>query len=191
MNVEPESTAVIVVDLQNTFTHPDGPIYTPGAADVVEPVNRLLEDANDAGASIVFVKDVHPEEQFENNYYYDEFERWGEHNLDGSWAAEISEGANTEVADRILEKHTYDAFHDTELDAWLTTRNIKDLVFVGGLANFCLLETASSAILRDYRPIVVKDCIGTIQDEVKETALERAEHLYGEICTSDELHFEV
>ncbi|WP_247003938.1 cysteine hydrolase family protein [Halosolutus gelatinilyticus] len=189
MRLEPDTTAIVVVDMQNGFCHPDGSLYAPGSEEVIEPIADLASRAREAGARIVFTRDVHPPDQFDDNHYYDEFERWGEHVLEGSWEAEVVEDLPVEEADHVVEKHTYDAFQKTELEGWLRARGVTDLVFAGTLANVCVLHTAGSAGLRDFRPILVEDCIGAIEDEHHEYALDHADWLFGEIVSLDDLDF--
>ena len=189
VELDPARTAVVVVDMQNGFCHPDGSLYAPGSEDAIEPIAGLVERADDAGARIVYTRDVHPPEQFEDAYYYDEFEQWGEHVVEGSWEAEVVEELPVEDADHVVEKHTYDAFQKTEFEGWLNARGIDDLVFCGTLANVCVLHSAGSAGLRDFRPILVEDCIGHIEEDHKEYALEHADWLFGEVEPSDALEF--
>ena len=190
MQLDPSATAVVVVDMQNGFCHPEGSLYAPDSAAAIEPVGDLVETAREAGASIVFTRDVHPPEQFENAHYYDEFDRWGEHVLEGSWEAELVEELTPREADLVVEKHTYDAFHETQLEGWLDAHGIDDLVVCGTLANVCVLHTASSAGLRDYRPILAADAIGFIEDDHREYALEHADWLFGEVTQRADVSFE-
>jgi nicotinamidase-related amidase len=189
MNFDPDSTAVIVVDMQNEFCHPDGSLYAPDSEAAIEPVAGLVDRASEAGASIVYTRDVHPPEQFAEAHYYDEFERWGEHVVEGSWAAEIVDDLPAEEAAHVVEKHTYDAFYETELDGWLSARGIDDLLICGTLANVCVLHTASSAGLRDYRPVLVADGVGFIEDDHREYALDHADWLFGEVEPRDAITF--
>jgi nicotinamidase-related amidase len=187
MYLDPSDGALVVVDMQNGFCHPDGSLYAPGSEAAVEPVADLVDRAHDAGVLVVFTRDVHPPEQFDGAHYYDEFEQWGEHVLEGSWEAEIVEEIDVDPGDHVVEKHTYDAFHETELDGWLSARGIDDLAICGTLANVCVLHTAGSAGLRDYRPVLIEDAIGAIEDDHREYALEHADWLFGEVETTDEL----
>ena len=189
MNVESDNTALVVVDMQNGFCHPDGSLYAPGSESVIEPIATLIDRARDADVQIVYTRDVHPEEQFEDAHYYDEFDRWGKHVLEGSWEAEIVEELPVREEDHVVEKHTYDAFQETEIDGWLSARGIDDLVFCGTLANVCVLHSAGSAGLRDYRPILVEDAIGYIEEDHHEYAMEHAGWLFGEVAESDEIAF--
>jgi nicotinamidase-related amidase len=186
---DPDSSALVVVDMQNGFCHPEGSLYAPGSEAVVEPVAEAVERAREAGVQVVFTRDVHPPGQFEDAHYYDEFDRWGEHVLEGSWEAQIVDELPVHEADHVVEKHTYDAFHGTELDGWLSARGIHDLALCGTLANVCVLHTAGSAGLRDYRPVLLEDAIGAIEDAHHEYALEHAEFLFGEVVPTAELSF--
>jgi len=189
MRLDPDSTAVVVVDMQNGFCHPDGSLYAPGSEAAIEPCAELVDRANEAGTTVVFTRDVHPPEQFEDAHYYDEFERWGEHVLEDSWEARLVDELDPDDADLVVEKHTYDAFYQTELEGWLDARGIDDLVIVGTLANVCVLHTASSAGVRDYRPILLEDAVGAIEDDHREYALEHAEFLFGEVTTREDIDF--
>ena len=189
MQFDPDSTSVVVVDMQNGFCHPDGSLYAPGSEDVIEPVRGVVTRARKVGVQVVFTRDVHPPEQFEGAHYYDEFERWGEHVVEGSWEAEIVDDLDVEPEDHVVEKHTYDAFHETELDGWLSARGIDDLLICGTLANVCVLHTAGSAGLRDYRPVLLADAIGYIEEDHHAYATEHADWLFGETVERSAVEF--
>ena len=59
----------------------------------------------------------------------------------------------------------------------------------GTLANVCVLHTASSAGLRDFRPVLLEDAVGCIEDDHREYALEHADFLFGEVTPLDEVEF--
>jgi nicotinamidase-related amidase len=189
MQFDPDSTALVVVDMQNGFCHPDGSLHAPASEAAVDPVAELVDRARAADVQVVYTRDVHPPGQFEDAYYYDEFERWGEHVLEGSWEAELVEELSVREGDHVVEKHTYDAFQGTELDGWLSARGIRDLVFCGTLANVCVLHTAGSAGLRDYRPVLVEDALGYIQEDHRDYATDHADFLFGEVTTMADLEF--
>ena len=55
----PERTALVLVDLQNGFLHPEGGNYYPAASDIVPNLRRLLAHARSRGRLIVHVADRH------------------------------------------------------------------------------------------------------------------------------------
>ncbi|KPN32220.1 putative hydrolase [Halolamina pelagica] len=187
---DPDSTAVVVVDMQNGFCHPEGSLFAPDSEAAIEPVTDLVARARDAGASVVYTKDTHPEEQFEGNHYYDEFERWGEHVVEGTWDAELHDDLDVRDEDYVVEKHTYDAFYETGLEGYLDSHGIDDLLICGTLANVCVLHTAGSAGLRDYKPVLVEDALGYIEAEHKEYAVDHADWLFGEVTELSEVAFD-
>ncbi len=189
MRLDPDSTALVVVDMQNGFCHPDGSLYAPGSEDAIEPVGEAVGRAREAGARVGWTRDVHPPDQFDDAHYYDEFDRWGEHVLEGSWEADIVEDLDPREEDLVVVKHTYDAFYQTQLEGWLESHGVDDLVVCGTLANVCVLHTASSAGLRDYRPVLLEDAVGCIEDAHREYALDHAEFLFGEVTPLSEVEF--
>lgn len=190
MKFEPDSTVVIVVDMQNGFCKPEGSLYSKKSEEAIKPINELLKTARKNNISIVYTQDIHTEKQFEDTYYYDEFKRWGEHVVEGSWESEIVDELQPKYSDHIVKKHTYDAFYKTDLEGWLEIHGIKDLLICGTLSNVCVLHTASSAGLRDYKPVVVEDSIGYIEENHKEYSLEHIDWLFGETLKKEEIEFE-
>jgi len=189
MPYDPDSTALVVVDMQNGFCHPDGSLYAPGSEAAIEPVVDLTERAHDADLQVIYTRDVHPPEQFEDAHYYDEFDRWGEHVLEGSWETELVAEIPLDDADHTVVKHTYDAFYQTELEGWLRAHGIDTLLLCGTLANVCVFHTAGSAGLRDFKPVLVEDALGYIEEGHREYAVDHAEFLYGEATTRDAIEF--
>lgn len=189
MRFDPDTTAIVVVDMQNDFCHPDGALYAPGSEAAIEPVRTLLDRARDAGAQVVFTRDVHAPDQFEDAHYTDEFERWGEHVLEGSWGAEIVEDLPVHSADHVVEKHTYDAFYGTDFEDFLIDAGIEDLLVAGTLANVCVLHTAASAGLRDFKPVLVEDALGYVDPDHRDYALEHTDWVFGERTSLDTIEF--
>lgn len=65
--------------------------------------------------------------------------------------------------DVLIKKQMYSGFFETELDSALRNSNIKNLVVVGFDANICLKYTLVDALYRNYRIIVLRDCIRTME----------------------------
>lgn len=65
------------------------------------------------------------------------------------------------MGDRVVEvggKRGFDAFVNTELDALLRARGIRDVVLAGGITSLCVDSTGRSAYERGYRVTVLSDC---------------------------------
>lgn len=185
----PSNTALIIVDMQNCFAHEDGSLYSPASEEIIAELSNFAERARQNGAKVVYTKDTHTEEQFEELDHYDEFSRWGEHALKDTWEHEIVEELQPAEEDMVIEKGKYDAFHQTSLDNKLEEDGVETVVVVGTLANVCVLHTASSAALNDYEAIVVEDLVGYLEEEDKEYALNHVDWLFGETKPAGNVDF--
>ena len=80
-------------------------------------------------------------------------------------------GAGSQPGDRVVDKHRFSGFFETELDAIL--REWADnLVFTGCTTSVCVESTLRDAFFRDYRCLVLADCTA----EPIGHALERSNH---------------
>lgn len=184
-------TAVVVVDMQNCFAHEEGALFAPPSASVIEPISSFIETAREAGVEVIFTQDTHTIEQFAEDFdHYDEFDRWGEHAVEGSWGHEIVSELTPLQGEYVVRKQTYDAFYNTNLDSELESRDIEHVIFVGTLANVCVMHSASSAALNDYDSVVVEDLVGYLEESDKEYALEHVEWLFGRTINSGEVQFD-
>ena len=53
--LDPARTALIVIDMQNTFCAPGGPAEVPASRDIVEPINRLTAELRSLGVPVIWV----------------------------------------------------------------------------------------------------------------------------------------
>lgn len=178
MEYNPKSTAVIVVDMQNDFCHPDGALYAEGSEEAIEGVNDVL-GATEGVALTIFTQDTH-----DNNAA--EFEQWGEHCVHDTWGQEFHDGLDRQP-DRAIEKNTYDAFHNTDLPRLLQLHGIDTVIICGTLVNVCVQETASSAALHGYDVSVVEDAVGYLDDEQREASLDHIDFLIGDLVETTDL----
>src|SRR6266511_4309210 len=79
-------TALIVVDIQNDFADPGGSLYVRGGEEVVPVVNREIELAAAAGATVVYTQDWHPES---TPHFAKDGGIWPVHCVQGTWGAEF------------------------------------------------------------------------------------------------------
>ncbi len=185
VKLESKKTALIIVDMQNDFVHPDGKLFVPSSRKTIKPIRELLERARGRGVLRIFTMDTH--------YPGDpEFELWGEHVLRGSWGWRIIDELSPREDEVVIEKTRYDGFYGTPLDDILRTRGISNVVVVGTVANICVLHTAGSAALRWYRVIVPMDCISALNDFDYVLALRQISFLYSGVIvrSSENVKFE-
>lgn len=173
-------SAVVVVDMQNDFAHPNGKLYGPAAREITPRIASLLEKARRAGVRIVYTQDTHyPDDPVE-------FPIWGQHVVKGTWGWQIVDELRPKEGDIVIEKMRYDAFFGTPMDHVLRMYGIQHLVVVGTVANICVLHTVASAKLRLYDVVVPIDAIAALNEFDYAAALRQMDFLYKATLTTVE-----
>jgi nicotinamidase-related amidase len=153
--LDPATSALIVVDMQNDFVSDGGALQVPDARATVPAIVDLVRRFRAAGARIVFTQDTHRDGD-------PEFAIWPPHALERSHGWEIVEELQPLPDDTVLRKPRYDAFHGTPLDHLLRVWGVGTLVICGTVANICVHYTASSAALRWYDVVIPRDAISAL-----------------------------
>jgi nicotinamidase-related amidase len=78
-------------------------------------------------------------------------------------------------SDILVEKHTPDSFHDTDLQAWLGCMKIEELVVVGVRTEYCIDSTCRRAFSLGYTVDLITDGHST-QDNGNLTARQIIDH---------------
>ncbi len=171
VEVDPASTALVVVDMQRDFVEPDGALPVPGARETVPRIRRLLDWARARGLVVVYTQDTHDPGD-------PEWEIWGRHVERGTAGWRIVDELAPNDGELVLEKVRYDGFYGTPLDSELRRRGVDTLVICGTVANICVHYTAASAGLRWYRVIHPIDALSALTEFDMESALRQASFLF-------------
>jgi ureidoacrylate peracid hydrolase len=180
--------AVVVVDMQNDYCHPEGALAKLGAdvgsaARVGARITALLDVARAAGVPCLHVRTEHSP--------WTDTPEWlarGEaaDMLDprrypivaqGSWGAQPY-GVAVDDADRVIVKHRYSGFAYTSLELSLRARQRDVVVLAGVTSDVCVRATAFDAIIHGFRPVLVRDGTTSTSAERNTSAIQEfASHL--------------
>ena len=176
LSLDPDQTAVIVVDLQNGYASPGG--YRDlagrdisGAPRVIENTVRILESARPAGMTVVFLQNGWDPELREAggknspNWHKsnplrlmrDRPELDGKILTRGGWDYALVDELQPAEGDLVVGKPRYSGFRGTDLDGLLRERNIRTLVFTGIATNVCVESTLRDAYFREYFCLLIED----------------------------------
>jgi len=180
LSVDPQRSAVIVVDMQNDFGAEGGMfaragIDISGIQAVIPPTTRVLTAARSAGLPVVYLKMAFRPDLSDAgapdspNWLKHLPMRAGEEVTapDGSgsrilirdtWNTEIVQELAPQPGDVVVYKHRFSGFYDTELDELLKSRRIENLIFTGCTTSVCVESTLRDAMYRDYRCVLLEDC---------------------------------
>jgi nicotinamidase-related amidase len=179
--VDPEKTALLVIDMQNDFVKRGGSLPVPDAEATVPAIERLLGRARANGIHIIYSQDTHrPGDP--------EWKIWPEHCREGSWGWEIVAEVAPGVDDTVLRKARFDVFHGTPLDHLLRLWGVNTLVLCGTVANIGVLCTAASAALRCYGVVIPRDAISALDPFDLEASMRQVVFVFaGRLTTADGL----
>lgn len=177
--VDPKTTALIVVDMQNDFVKEGGALVVGDAEKTIPAIKRLLDLARRRSMAVFYTQDTHDPGD-------PEFPIWGQHVLRGSWGWQIIDELTPRPTDRVIQKLRYDGFFGTSLDHELRLRQVATVIVCGTVANICVLHTAGSAALRGYKVILPIDAISAITPFDFQATIRQTSFLYrGTITTSE------
>jgi len=162
-----QHTALVVIDLQH------GVVGLPGVpnstADVIARAVDLADAFRAAGAPVVLVRVTGPGT--------DRPAGWDE------LVPELGEHPD----DVRVTKHTWGAFHATDLDLQLRRRGVTDIVLTGVATSIGVESTARAAYEHGYRVTVVADAVTDLDQDAHRNSIEWIFPRLGEVTTVDAL----
>lgn len=188
-------TALLVIDMQNGFCHPDGSFAKLGMdigqlADAVTGSRRLIDAAHAAGVPVIYTRYVYQPDYRDGgilvDYLLPAIKELGSLAA-GSWDAEILDTLAPGGGDIVIDKSRYSAFYATRLEPTLTSRGVRSLVICGVTTNMCVETTARDASQRDYRTYVVSDATGEYDRARHDAALFTHGFGFGWVVKTDEV----
>ncbi|MCT2537111.1 cysteine hydrolase [Aquibacillus koreensis] len=189
--IDPTQTALIVVDVQNDFCHPDGSLAKQGANigmvdDIISPLNQLIKQAREVGATVIFIQTIH-ENSTDSATWMRRFKERSDTGVcrKDTWGADFYE-VNPEN-DIVVIKHRYSAFINTRLDSVLRTKNIKTLLMTGVSTNVCVESTARDGFMLDYDVLMLSDCCAAYSEEAHNMTLKNIDDFFGTTTVSTDV----
>jgi nicotinamidase-related amidase len=172
--------ALLVVDMQNGFCHPDGSFERigrgcEGAMDAVRNAAVAVGQARRAGVPVIFTRHVYrPGRPDEGAALIGNSpELAGVSGLAvGTWDAEVCDELGCTPDDLVVDKVRFDAFQWTSLEPLLRGLGVNALMICGVVTNICVETTARSAFMRDFAVTLLADCCAAKTRRLHELSIE-------------------
>ncbi len=160
---DPERTAFLVIDMQQGFVAPGGPLAVPMAGAQVPAIARVQQAFRRRGHVVAFTRFVVRPDEFVPFYRAIAPQR----GLDalspdspfapGAPDAAIVPELAPLAGEPVIDKVAYDGFADTSLELALRSRGVDTIVFAGTVVNWCVDSTLRAAFHRRFSCIVLAD----------------------------------
>ncbi|MFJ8803457.1 isochorismatase family cysteine hydrolase [Streptomyces sp. NPDC102487] len=173
-------SALIVIDMINTYDYPDVDLLLPSVQKVVPQVAALIERARSSDVPVIYVND--------------NFGEWRSHHgelLDKALAgpnAPLVEPLRPDDDSLFVVKARHSIFFETPLSYLLSQQKIDHLVLCGQVTEQCVLYSALDAHIRHFDVSVPRDAVAHIHADLADAALRMMERNMGaRVCGSHEL----
>jgi nicotinamidase-related amidase len=172
--------ALIVVDMQNGFCHPDGSfprigLGLEGADAAVRNAAIAVKQARAADVPVIFTRHLYrlgradggpllirdsPALAVVNGL------------VAGSWDAEVLADLDCDPDDLKVDKVRFDAFQWTSLEPLLRGLSVTRLQICGVVTNLCVETTVRSAFMRDFPVTLIEDACAAKTRRLHELSIE-------------------
>jgi len=146
MALDPQKTALLVIDVQNEYF--DGKWPIPEGLAALERIEQVIETSQRAGATVVYIQ--HAVTTPDSGIF-----------VPGSHGFALHPRLHPRTDDPRIVKHYPGSFTRTALEPTLRQRNIDTIVIAGYMTHMCCDTTAREGFQRDFRVLFLNDATAT------------------------------
>jgi ureidoacrylate peracid hydrolase len=161
-HIDPSTTAMIVVDMQNDFVAPGAPMQSPAGLAMVPTLQRALTCCREAGIPVIYTAHVHRPGGYDQGLlaHAPQIGR-GEALVDGTPGSTIFPAVAPHEGEIVISKHRFSAFYGTDLEIILRGLGVTTVLITGVTTENCCHATARDAFFRDFQVVFLSDATGT------------------------------
>ncbi|MET9653330.1 MULTISPECIES: isochorismatase family cysteine hydrolase [unclassified Streptomyces] len=177
------STALIVIDMLNTYDHQDADALVTSVREALPAVEELLERARAASVPVIYVND--------------NFGQWRSHH--GELVRAALDGRHPELVEPItpdedslfIVKARHSIFYETPLAYLLGQLEARRLVLCGQVTEQCVLYSALDAHIRHFHVCLAPEAVAHIDPALAHSALRMMQiNMSATLVPLDDLSFE-
>jgi nicotinamidase-related amidase len=173
-------TALVVVDMLNTYEHEDADKLTRSVREVLPNIADLIQRAtDDDDLEVVYVNDLYGHWNAGRAELLERVLEGGYHDL-------VEPIAPAEDA-LFVVKARHSIFYETPLEYMLRQQGVEKLVLAGQVTEQCILYSALDAYIRHMEVVVPRDAVAHIHEDLAEAALRMMEvNMRAEVASAAE-----
>ncbi len=194
-DLNPRRTAVIVVDMQKVFCEPDGALYVPNTATIIQPIQALVDAARGVDVPVIYLRHIVRGDGSDTGRMRDLYPNVDEILARSEANVEVIDALAPQPGDVIIDKLFYSGFHGTDLDTVLRARDVDTIIICGTVTNVCCETTIRDGVHREYKVIALSDAnaamdypdlgFGAISaEEIQRISLSTIAYEFGEVTTT-------
>lgn len=181
--LEPERSALLVIDMQRFFTDKLSHAYVPAVEAIMPNAEALTAAYREARRPVIFTR--HAFLEGEDPGILGRW--WRDALLDGDEYSEIDSRLAPRHGELSMRKTRYSAFQGTDLEEHLRDKGIEQVVISGVLTHLCCESTARDAFMRDFEVYFVVDATATDDEELHTSTLQTLSNGFAVPVSTDEV----
>ena len=166
LQISPENSALIIVDMQAEGCERHGPTLKP----VIKNIRSLLDRFRQANGNIIHVQSVRAKDHPEFTVFGKDYSL-----IENTPAVEFIDELKPLQNEIVVQKFSHDCFYRTTMEDELRRMNLRscrDRIVVTGIgSNNCIYHAVIGFHIRNYFVIVPEDCIHASRPEGQQFAL--------------------
>ncbi|MFF0794865.1 cysteine hydrolase family protein [Streptomyces spiralis] len=191
----PRNTALLIIDMNNDFVHPDGQAARTGGRDltasrsVIPTIVGLAADARAAGVAVIHCQHTTLPGGVGTSSAWAQARAWATYSapeicLKDTWGHAIIDALAPQPGDIVVHKYRYGAFTGTQLELILHSLGRDTAVCCGISTNVCVEDTARQAFANDMHVVLPEDACASWDMRLHAASLETARQRYATVTTS-------
>ena len=160
-------SALIVIDMINTYDHPDADLLVPSVREALPRIVDLIERARSCGVPVIYVND--------------NFGEWRSHH--GEIIETALSGPQSVLVEPVLPddnslfvvKARHSIFYETPLSYLLSQLDVGRVILCGQVTEQCVLYSALDAHIRHLEVTVPDDAVAHIHQDLAQASLRMME----------------
>lgn len=188
--MEKIKAALLVIDREQGFLHPNSPLYIAQAADTVPACSHVIAKARERGIPVFFVNRIYRKNG--SDVEACRYEHWLQGgrclapNSTGDCSIEVPEAFAPQAGDYTIIKPRFSAFFQTELDLVLRRLKVDTILLTGTTTPNCIRATCYDGLSLDYNVVVIEDCCSSRTVEVQCANMEDMAFIGADVITAEQ-----
>ena len=190
-----DSTAVVVVDMQNDFLAPDGFFARVGVdvtpvTGIVPAIARVVASARAADVPVIYTRMWNKADEMLPALHRilprrDRDTARTATCVEGTPGAQIVDALAPLDGDAIVDKTQYSAFFRTDMEDVLARLGVDTVVVTGATTNVCVDSFVRDAYFRGMDVVLVEDAVASYEQQLHDATIRNVDLLFGAVADAD------
>ena len=192
-----ETTALLVVDMQNDFVREGAGMEVPDARGTIAPIIKLITMARKNNMPVIFTKFVAGPKRTllwnwspaipENNCCFRNYKRSYKDIVGERECSDVIDELYPLTEDYIIEKYGYSSFRNTNLIDILRANDCDSIIVTGTVTQICVGDTVHDAFHEGLKVLVASDGVSSFSELQHRATIENIKQKYGVVMDSEQI----